>query len=46
MLRAHGLLQKLLQTHRYQVTPNGRKAITAILAAMAATVGQLTKLAA
>lgn len=31
ILRAHGLIQKLPKTHRYQVTPHGRLAITAIL---------------
>ncbi len=29
LLRAHGLLQKVSRTHRYQVTEAGRKAITA-----------------
>ena len=33
MLRAHGVIQKVPKTHRYQVTPAGRKAITAILTA-------------
>lgn len=45
MLRAHGLLQKVPRTHRYQVTGEGRKAITAILTARQATVAQLTKAA-
>ena len=31
ILRAHGLLQKVPKTHRYQVTPHGRLAILAIL---------------
>jgi hypothetical protein len=31
LLRAHGLIQKVPKTHRYQVTPHGRLAITAIL---------------
>jgi hypothetical protein len=31
ILRAHGLIQKIPKTHRYQVTPHGRLAITAIL---------------
>jgi hypothetical protein len=31
ILRAHGLIQKLPKTHRYQVTSRGRLAITAIL---------------
>lgn len=46
LLRAHGLLQKVTHTHRYHVTVNGRKAITAILTAMSATVAQLAALAA
>jgi hypothetical protein len=45
MLRAHGILQKVPRTHRYQVTPAGRKAITAILTARQATIAQLTKAA-
>jgi hypothetical protein len=45
MLRAHGLIQKVPRTHRYQVTADGRKAITAILTARQATVAQLTKAA-
>lgn len=45
MLRAHGVIQKVPKTHRYQVTAAGRKAITAILTARQATVAQLTKVA-
>ena len=45
MLRAHGILQKVPRTHRYQVTTAGRKAITAILTARQATIAQLTKAA-
>ena len=45
MLRAHGLLQKVQSTHRYQVTAAGRKAITAILTARQASVAQLTQAA-
>jgi len=45
MLRAHGLIQKVPRTHRYQVTAAGRKAITAILTARQATVAHLTKAA-
>jgi hypothetical protein len=45
LLRAHGLLQKVPRTHRYQVTAPGRKALTAILAARHATVAQLAKVA-
>jgi hypothetical protein len=42
MLRAHGIIQKVPKTHRYQLTAAGRKAITAILTARQATVAQLT----
>jgi hypothetical protein len=46
LLRAHGLLRKLPHTHRYQLTSKGRRIITALLAACAADVEQLTKIAA
>jgi hypothetical protein len=46
LLRAHGLLRKVSGTHRYVVTENGRKIITALLAARQADVEQLTALAA
>jgi DNA-binding HxlR family transcriptional regulator len=46
MLRAHGIIQKVPRTHRYQVTTNGRQILTAILTAAAATTAQLDKLAA
>jgi hypothetical protein len=46
MLRAHGLLRKIPHSHRYQLTPKGRRIITALLAACHADVEQLTKLAA
>lgn len=46
LLRAHGLISKVPHTHRYQLTPAGRKAIVAILTALASTVRQLTPLAA
>lgn len=45
LLRAHGLIEKLSHTHRYQLTASGRLAITAILAAQQATVTYLTKAA-
>lgn len=45
LLRAHGLIEKLPRTHRYQLTQFGRLAITAILAAQKATVTYLTKAA-
>jgi len=46
LLRAHGLIKKVPKTHRYQLTENGRRIITALLAARNADVDQLTKLAA
>jgi len=46
LLRAHGLIRKITGTHRYQVTPSGRKVVTAILTALRSTVRQLTPLAA
>ena len=42
LLRAHGLLQKLAHTHRYQVSEKGRLILTALLAARQATLKQLT----
>jgi len=41
LLRAHGLIQKLPHTHRYQVTAKGRQSINAILAAGHATLNKL-----
>jgi hypothetical protein len=41
LLRAHGLVQKIAKTHRYQVTTRGREQIAAILAARAAGVEKL-----
>ena len=46
LLRAHGILRKLTATHRYQLTPRGRRILTALLAARNADVDQLTKMAA
>jgi len=46
LLRAHGLLKKVPHSHRYQLTPKGRRIITALLAACHADVEQLTKMAA
>jgi hypothetical protein len=45
MLRAHGILHKVPHTHRYQVSPKGRLAISAILAAHDASTQTLTGLA-
>lgn len=41
LLRAHGLIQKLPHTYRYQVTEKGRQIINAVLAARHATVNHL-----
>jgi hypothetical protein len=46
MLRAHGLIQKLPHTHRYQVTDQGRIILNGILMAANATLNQLTQKAA
>lgn len=37
LLRAHGVLQKVPKTHRYQITPTGRAQLTALLAARRAS---------
>lgn len=42
LLRAHGVLRKVPRSHRYQVTPNGRRILTALLAAQHADVAKLT----
>ena len=41
LLRAHGLVQKIHKTHRYQLTSRGQEQIAAILAARAAGVDKL-----
>lgn len=46
LLRAHGLIRKVRQSHRYQVSATGRVQITAILAAQQATTQQLTEMVA
>ncbi len=46
LLRAHGLLKKVGGTHRWLLTDQGRRIITALLAAQQADVEQLTKMAA
>ena len=46
LLRAHGLLKKVGGTHRWLLTDQGRRIITALLAARHADVDQLTKIAA
>ena len=46
LLRAHGLITKIAGTHRYQLTPAGRKASLAVLTALRSTIRQLTPIAA
>jgi hypothetical protein len=46
LLRAHGLVHKVSHSHRYQVSPQGRKTITTLLAARAASSSKLAELAA
>jgi len=46
LLRAHGILQKVSGTHRYQLTKTGQRIVTALLAARHCDVDQLTKMAA
>jgi hypothetical protein len=41
LLRAHGLILKVQKTHRYQVTAEGRRILTALLSAHAADASQL-----
>jgi len=41
LLRAHGLIRKVPHTHRYVVSPRGRTAITALLAARQANTAAL-----
>jgi hypothetical protein len=45
-LRAYGVLKKVTGTHRWQLTDNGRRIVTALLVAQQADVDQLTKMAA
>src|SRR5439155_26282456 len=45
LLRAHGLIRKVAQTHRYQVTASGRTGLAAIYAARKASVEKLTSAA-
>jgi len=46
LLRAHGLLHKVKNRHRYQVTPNAQTSILALLAACDANADELTTKAA
>ena len=45
LLRAHGLIHKVPKTHRYQISPNGREIINALLAARQANTAKLTEAA-
>jgi hypothetical protein len=45
LLRAHGVLQKVPHTHRYQVTAPGREILTAILTARHTPIAHLAKAA-
>jgi hypothetical protein len=44
LLRAHGLIQKIPRTHRYQVTETGRSILIAVLTTASASVHQLNQL--
>jgi hypothetical protein len=46
LLRAHGIIQKVPRTHRYQVCEKSRDGLLAVLAARAANPDKLTTLAA
>lgn len=46
LLRAHGLLKKVTGTHRWVLTDQGRKVVSALLVARNADIDQLTQLAA
>lgn len=41
LLRGHGVLRKISRTHRYQLTPNGRVVVAALLAARQADTATL-----
>lgn len=45
LLRAHGLIQKISRTNRYQLTLKGRKVTATVLTASAADTQQLMKIA-
>ena len=45
LLRAHGLIHKVPQTHRYQISPQGRDIINALLIARHASTAKLTEAA-
>lgn len=41
LLRAHGLILKIQKTHRYQITAQGRRILSALLTARKADVTKL-----
>jgi len=43
LLRGHGLIKKVVKTHRYQLTKRGQTVITAVLAALQANPSKLTE---
>jgi hypothetical protein len=45
LLRAHGLINKIAKTHRYQVSEDGRERLSALLAARRANTKQLLQAA-
>ena len=45
LLRAHGLIHKVPKTHRYQISPQGREIINALLAARQTSIAKLTQAA-
>ena len=45
LLRAHGVITKVPKTHRYQVSAEGRRKVSALLAARQANTEQLLKAA-
>ena len=44
MLRAHGLIQKVARTYRYQITANGRTVLMAILSTAHTSLHELNQL--
>jgi hypothetical protein len=46
LLRDHGVIRRLPKSRKYQLTANGRQLVTAVLAALAASTEELTKIAA
>ena len=41
LLRAHDMIERIAKSHRYQLTANGRRSITALLAARRANTPNL-----